>query len=93
MKPPPFLLGAALLFWGWQSDLLVPGIVMAAVLEGARFLKVRWELGEEDLRRLWTFCALLTLGALVYAFTENDGPSTFGTFFFFFSPHQGADFF
>ncbi len=81
MKPPPFLLGAALLFWGWQSDLLVPGIVMAAVLEGARFLKVRWELGEEDLRRLWTFCALLTLGALVYAFTENDGPSTFGTFF------------
>ena len=41
MKPPPFLLGAALLFWGWQSDLLVPGIVMATVLEGARFIKGR----------------------------------------------------
>lgn len=80
MKPPPFLLGAALLFWGWQSGLLLPGMVMAAVLESARFVKTRWELGEEDLRRLWTFCALLTLGALVYAFTANDGPSNFSTF-------------
>lgn len=81
MKPPPLLLGAALLFWGWQSGLLIPGVVMAVVLESARFIKARWELAEDDLRRLWTICALLTLGALVYAFTSNDGPSNFSSFF------------
>ena len=41
MKPPPFLLGAALLFWGWQSDLLLVGGVLAVVFESARFIKAR----------------------------------------------------
>lgn len=81
MKPPPFLLGAALLFWGWQSGLLIPGAIMAGVLEGARFTKARWELSDRDLSRIWTFCSLLTLAAVVFAFTENDGPANFSNFF------------
>ena len=40
VRPPPFLLGAALLFWGWQTDLIVAGVLMAIVLEGSRFAKV-----------------------------------------------------
>ncbi len=81
MKPPPFLLGAALLFWGWQSGLLVVGAIMAGVLESARFIKVRWEFSDDDLSRIWTFCSLLVLAAVVYAFTSNDGPASFSNFF------------
>jgi len=75
MKTPPFLLGAALLFWGWQRGHLVEGAAMAAVLEGARWIKARWDFTDDDFRRIWTFCALLLLGAAVYAFTATGGPS------------------
>ena len=75
MKPPPFLLGAALLFWGWQTDHLTAGAIMGAVLESAQWIKVRWEFTDQDFRRIWVFCALLLLGAAVYAFTSNGGPA------------------
>src|SRR5438128_5354013 len=75
MKPPPFLAGAALLFWGWQTGFLIPGALMAAILEGARLVHARWDLSDDDFSRIWTFCAVLFIGALVYAFTANEGPS------------------
>ena len=75
MKTPPLLLGAALLFWGWQTGHVIAGAAMGAVLEGARLTKARWDFADEDFRRMWTFCALLLLGAAVYAFTASDGPS------------------
>lgn len=80
MKTPPFLLGATLLFWGWQTELIVPGIIMAAILEGSRFVKIRWELSDDDFKRIWTFCALLFFAAAVYAFADNGGPAGFGRF-------------
>jgi hypothetical protein len=77
MKPHPFLLGAALLFWGWQTGFLIPGVVMAVVMESPVIIKGRWEFSDDDFRRLWTFCSLLLLAALVYAFTDNRGPADF----------------
>ncbi|HWX22788.1 MAG TPA: transglutaminase-like domain-containing protein [Candidatus Binatia bacterium] len=81
MKTPPFLLGAALLFWGWQTGFVAAGAVMAVVLEGSRWSRVRWEFSEQDFTRIWTFCSLLLLAATVYAFTTNQGPSDFRGFF------------
>jgi len=77
MKPPPFLLGAALLFWGWQTGFLLAGVLMALVLESPLIVKARWEFSDDDFRRLWTFCSLLLLAALVYAFADNRGPADF----------------
>ena len=77
MKPPPLLLGAALLFWGWQTGFLIPGALMAALLEGARLIKVRWELSDEDFSRLWAFCSVLLLAALVFSFNTYVGLSNF----------------
>ena len=74
IRTPPFLLGAALLFWGWESGLLIAGIVMAVVLEGARLVRVRWDLGEADFRRIAYFCELLGLAVALYAFSQNEGP-------------------
>ena len=74
MKTPPFALGATLLFWGWQTDFLLEGALMGLVIEASRFVKVRWELSDDDFKRIWTFCALLFLAAAVYAFADNGGP-------------------
>src|SRR6266850_4419432 len=81
MKTPPLLLGAALLFWGWQTGFLVAGGVMAVALESGRWIKARWEVSDEDLSRIWTFCCLLLLTAAVYAFAANEGPTTFNGLF------------
>jgi hypothetical protein len=77
VKPPPFLLGATLLFWGWQTGLIVPGVIMALVIESPVVIKARWDFSDDDFRRLWTFCSLLMLAALVYAFADNRGPADF----------------
>jgi len=74
-KPPPLLLGAAVLFWGWQSGYLPVAILIAAVLESAWVVKARWELADQDFTRIWTFCSLLFLSAALYAFTANDAAS------------------
>jgi hypothetical protein len=81
MRTPPFLLGAALAFWGWQTGYLVAGLVIAIVLEGPRYLRTRWEFSDEDFTRIWTFCTLVLLAVAVYAFTSNQGPSGFRGFF------------
>ncbi|MFO1488319.1 MAG: transglutaminase domain-containing protein [Verrucomicrobiota bacterium] len=80
MKPPPLLLAAALLFWGWQTDLFKVSLLMAIILESARLTKARWEFSDDDFARLWTFCTLVFLGTAVYAFTANEGPSRFMSF-------------
>src|ERR1017187_4737408 len=72
MKTPPFLLLAALVFWGWQSGLLLFGAIMGLVRESSRFIKARWDLSGEDFRRLWNFSTLLALTLGVYVFTTNE---------------------
>jgi protein-glutamine gamma-glutamyltransferase len=84
MKTPPFLIGATLLFWGYQSGqtgLLIAGAVMGLILEGARFIKVRWEFSDDEFARVWTFCNLLLLAAMILAFHSNGGISTFSELF------------
>ncbi len=72
MKTPPFLLGAALLFWGWQSDFLLVGLAMGVLLELPRFVRFRWDLDDADFSRIWGFCAVLNAALMAYAFTNNE---------------------
>ena len=44
MKPPPFLIGAAALFWGWQTGFWPLGALAAILLEAPRWIKRRFEL-------------------------------------------------
>jgi hypothetical protein len=81
MKTPPFLLGATLVFWGWQSGLFIPGVILALILEGARLTRLRWDLSDDDFSRVWAFCSLMFLAAAVYGFAANEGPSDFKVFF------------
>ena len=73
MKMPPFLLLATLAFWGWQSGLLWVGIALGTVLESVRFIKARrFDLADEDFRRIWNLCIVLTLAIAAIIFTTND---------------------
>ena len=79
--PPPFLILAALLFWGWQSGLLIEGTALGVILEAARFSKGRWDLDDTDFNRIFTFCNLLLVLLLVYLFASNeDGGGFTGLF-------------
>lgn len=71
MKTPPFLLLAALLFWGWQSGLPLAGVVMGIVLESARLIKARWDFSDADFRRILTFCTVFAFAATLYFLTAN----------------------
>ena len=45
---------------------------MGVALESARFIKARWDLAEEDFRRILSFALLLALALAVYVFTTNE---------------------
>ena len=79
-RTPPFLLGTAVLFWGWQTGFLPVAAVMAFILEAPRWVKTRWEISGDDFSRIWTLCTLLFLATALYAFTANEGPAQFRGF-------------
>ena len=65
MRLPALLLGAGLLFWGWQSGNLAAGGALALLLEAPRFGSLRLELRERDYRRIADFSTVLFVAAAV----------------------------
>jgi protein-glutamine gamma-glutamyltransferase len=74
------LLGAALLFWGWQTGFLFLALPLAVLIEAARALTWRLELSATDFHRLTDLCTLLIVVSGVYLFSTTgtsraaDGP-------------------
>jgi hypothetical protein len=72
MKTPYWLMSGALLFWGWETGLWIWGILMAAALGGAKFVRARWEFSETDLNRISDLCWVLFLGAGMLLYSTED---------------------
>ena len=72
MTPPPGLIGAALLFWGWQTGFLVVALAMAAVIEARSLVSVRWELSRTDFNRVSDVSAVLLAVIAVYHVVGTD---------------------
>ncbi|MGE0085214.1 MAG: transglutaminase family protein [Desulfococcaceae bacterium] len=66
--PPPFLMGASLLFWGWQSGLLIIAVFMSLILETVPHIRIRWDFSPREFNRISDFCALIFIGMAVYLF-------------------------
>ena len=64
MIMPPFLVGAALPFWGWQSGNPIVGIALGIALEAPRYLKLRLDLGTVEHSRI---ADLSTIGFVTLA--------------------------
>ena len=71
MKLPAFLLGATILFWGWQTNLWLIAIPLAVIYEGSRYLNWRWNLTTADFRTCSHVCTVLLLGVLIYLFISD----------------------
>jgi transglutaminase-like putative cysteine protease len=74
MAPPPMLLAAALVFWGWQTGLWPAACFMASVLEGARLVPWRWDLARSDFNRVSDLCTIIFVGLVVYLGSTTDAP-------------------
>lgn len=86
LRTPPLLIGASLLFWGWQIGLPLLGALLGALIEASRVVGLRWDLTEKDFRRIWDFTMFLFVGVLVYLFASGEGPNALAGFFANASP-------
>ena len=68
---PPVLLGAAVVFWGWETGLLLPAAVLAVLLEGARAVAWRLDFSRRDFHRISDLCTVAFAGSAVYLFTAS----------------------
>jgi hypothetical protein len=65
MSLPPLIAGAALLFWGWQSDNLLVAAPLALALEAPRWLRLRFALDAADYARVADLCTVFFVGLAV----------------------------
>jgi len=71
MKTPPLILGAALMFWGWQTGLWIIALSMALIFEGSQLIRMRWDLSAADFRRIFDLCSILLIILLVYLYMSD----------------------
>jgi hypothetical protein len=81
MTLPPFIAGAALLFWGWQSGSLLVAAPLALALEVPRWLRLRFALDAADYARVADLCTVFFVGlAVVLAFDRGVALGVIGAF-------------
>jgi protein-glutamine gamma-glutamyltransferase len=78
VSPPPLLLGAGLIFWGWQTGFLFVAVPLAVLIEAARALTWRLDLSSTDFHRVTDLCTLLIVVACVYLFSTTGTARTAG---------------
>jgi transglutaminase-like putative cysteine protease len=71
IRPPPFLVAAGLLFWGWFSGFIAAAVAMAILIEAPRYLRLRWELSQRDFERIADLCTVAFVSALVFQFVQS----------------------
>jgi hypothetical protein len=81
MKPPPLMLGAVLLFWGWRTNMLWVGLIAGGLLEVSHLVRGRWAFTDKEFNRLWDICTVLFLGLAVYLRFSEDISSAAYKFF------------
>jgi len=66
MKTPVFILGLAVLFWGWQTGLWIFAIPIALIIEYSNFTDTRWDLGDEEFKRASNLSLILLVVLAIY---------------------------
>ena len=77
LSPPPGLFAATVLFWGWQTGLLVYAVPLAALLAGAALTGWRWAFSDKDFTRLSDLTNLVILGLAAYFLLQHGGSGLF----------------
>ena len=74
MNTPPFLLAAAALFWGYETDNWLVAAASAALLEAPRYIARRWQLESAEFNRVADFCTVLLLAIATYLYFTFGNP-------------------
>ncbi|MFH2201594.1 MAG: transglutaminase-like domain-containing protein [Elusimicrobiota bacterium] len=77
MSAPPLLIGAGLLFWGYQTGMLIPAAGMALLLEASRALPRRLDLSRSNFHRMSDLCALIFTAAAIYSYAVDGASDAF----------------
>jgi hypothetical protein len=72
MRTPPYLIGATLVFWSWQTGHWLFGLGCAVVAELARTVKWRWDFSEAEMCRVWDLCMILFAVVALYSYAITD---------------------
>jgi len=80
MRIPPFLIGAATIFWGFSSGWEIFSIIAAVIFESSVVIRTRFELKERDFVRISDISSIVMLILLFYAYLENEPRQIFMAF-------------
>ena len=77
MSVPALLIGAALLFWGWQTGFWAAAVPLALLLESPRLVSRRWEVSREGFDRVVDLCGwgFVALAVFLYFTRERTAAS------------------
>ena len=76
MKVPAGLVGAAVVFWGWQTGWLILAVPLALALEARSVFEPDWTLEEASIARVADLSSLALLGVGAFLLVTLDGPRT-----------------
>ncbi|WP_413171999.1 transglutaminase-like domain-containing protein [Anabaena azotica] len=71
MKTPPLLLGATIMFWGWQTGIWIFAIPIAILLECSRFVQSRWDFSSDDIKQIANLCLVILVSVSIYLLIAN----------------------
>lgn len=80
MNTPPLLVGFALLFWGWQTGMLLVAVPAAVLMEASRWIKWRLDFAQDHYNRLWNLTFLLAAGMALFLFLSQGGYAAMNEF-------------
>jgi transglutaminase-like putative cysteine protease len=77
MSAPALLVGAALLFWGWQTGFWLAAVPLALLLESPRLVRRRWDISREGFDRVVDLCGwgFVALAVFLYFTRERTAAS------------------
>lgn len=85
MLLPPLILGATIIFWGWQTNLWFLALPMALLYEISFLLNWRWHFKTAHFRQVSNLCTILLVVVLIYLWNK-DGSLQFIFLFFQWLP-------
>lgn len=71
MQVPRFYTGLALLFWGWQTQMLWIAAALALIIESTVFFKTRFKFSISDINKFFDISILILAATLVIALTND----------------------
>jgi len=74
---PPFILGAGLLLWGWQTGYFWYALPMALLLESPRWTGWRWPISDQEFNALSDISGVAFFLLAVYVFTTDGAGGIF----------------